>query len=177
MEQAEATEVRYCVNHPTVETLVTCGRCDRPICTRCMIFAPVGVRCRECAQLRRLPQYILTPRTYARVIAGAIALALGAGFLLSLIPGIGFLGGIVVGFLVGEGLRRVSGYKQGREMEIIAVLTVILAVLAAPAFAVVRSAGLGHLGQALHLITAPQSLGLSVLGIAVGIYFAVTGLR
>lgn len=177
MEQAEATEVHYCVNHPTVETLVTCGRCDRPICTRCMIFAPVGVRCRECAQLRRLPQYTLTPRTYARVIAGAIALALGAGFLLSLIPGIGFLGGIVVGFLVGEGLRRVSGYKQGREMEIIAGVTVVLSVVAGNTFAIVRYAGLAQIGAALHVALSGQSIGYSALGIIIGIFIAVQRLR
>lgn len=174
---AESTATRYCARHPGVETVISCGRCDTPICPRCLVYTPVGMRCAACAQLRRLPQYTVTPKVYARVIPGALLLGLGIGFILSFVPGLSFIGGILTGVLVAAGLRRVSGYKQGREMEIIAALTVILAVLAAPAFAVVRSAGVGHLGLALHLIAAPQSLGLSVLGIAIGIYFAVTGLR
>lgn len=177
MIEAEATEVRYCVNHPTVETVVTCGRCEKPICTRCMIFTAVGVRCRDCAQLRPLPQYVLSPRVYTRVIASAVALALGVGFLLSLIPGVGFLGGIVVGFLVGEGLRRASGYKQGRQMEIIAGATVVLSVLAGNGFAVLRALGPGQLALAVRVAFSTQSLAYSALGIVIGVYIAIQRLR
>lgn len=168
---------RYCATHPEVETVVSCGRCDRPVCPKCMIFTPVGVRCRDCAQLRRLPQYTLTPRVYTRVIVGAVVLALGVGFLLSFIPGIGFLGGIVVGFLVSEGLRRVSGYKQGREMEIIAGATVVLSVLAGNVFSIVRFIGLSHLDQAIRQTLSGQSLAYSALGILIGVYIAVQRLR
>lgn len=177
MEDARVDDIRYCANHPSVETVVSCGRCDKPICTRCMIFAPVGVRCRDCAQLRPLPQYVLSPRLYARVIFSGVGLALVAGFLLSYVPGVGFLGGIIVGLLVGEGLRRASGYKQGRQMELIAAATVVLSVLAGNGFAVVRSQGLGQLGLAVHVALAPQSLVYSILGIAIGIYVAMQRLR
>src|SRR5437764_2631932 len=113
MAEAEVVETRPCANHPQVQTVVSCGRCDKPLCPRCMIYTPVGVRCRDCAQLRRLPQYTLTPRVYVRVLPIAAALALICGFLLSLVPRLGLLAGIVIGFLVGDVLRRVSGYKQG----------------------------------------------------------------
>ncbi len=176
-ETARDEGVRYCATHPDVETVVSCGRCDRPVCPKCMIFTPVGVRCRDCAQLRRLPQYTITLRVYARIIPGAVALALGVGFLLSLVPGVGFLGGIMVGFLVSEGLRRVSGYKQGREMEVIAAATVILSVLAGNVFSIVRYAGLSQLGRAIQVTLSTQSLAFSALGIAIGIYIAVQRLR
>src|SRR5215469_1834262 len=125
MSESEGVPVRHCINHPSVETVVSCGRCDRPLCPRCMIFTSVGVRCRDCAQMRRPPQFTLTPRVYARVIPTAIALALACGFLLSLVPRLGFLAGIVIGLLVGDVLRRVSGYKQGRVMQVIAGATVV----------------------------------------------------
>ena len=35
----------YCYRHPDRETMVTCSECGRPICTECMYFAPVGIRC------------------------------------------------------------------------------------------------------------------------------------
>src|SRR5688572_30534568 len=40
-----AAEPMYCYRHPDRETMVTCSECARPICTECMYFAPVGIRC------------------------------------------------------------------------------------------------------------------------------------
>jgi membrane associated rhomboid family serine protease len=40
-----AAETMYCYRHPNRETGVTCSECGRPICTECMFFAPVGIRC------------------------------------------------------------------------------------------------------------------------------------
>ncbi len=45
-----ATEkVVYCARHPQIETGLRCGRCDTPICPRCMIHGAVGIRCPDCA--------------------------------------------------------------------------------------------------------------------------------
>ncbi|MBN9389452.1 MAG: hypothetical protein J0I20_15595 [Chloroflexi bacterium] len=46
-----ATEpvVTYCARHPNVETLLRCGRCNTPICPRCMVHSGVGIRCPDCA--------------------------------------------------------------------------------------------------------------------------------
>lgn len=174
-------EPRHCVNHPSVETVVSCGKCDTPLCPRCMIFTPVGVRCRTCAQLRRPPQYTLTPQIYLRIIPSALAMALLIGFLMSLalavVPGVRFLGGIVVGLAVGYGLQRLSGYKQGREMQLIASVAVILSVLSSPAFYVVRHAGLAQVELAIGVALSPQEIVANILAIAVGIYLAVGRLR
>ncbi|MEO5680366.1 MAG: rhomboid family intramembrane serine protease [Acidimicrobiales bacterium] len=37
-----------CYRHPKVGAPVTCTRCDRPICTDCMVSAPVGWQCPAC---------------------------------------------------------------------------------------------------------------------------------
>lgn len=39
----------YCYRHPQVETGVNCTRCNRPICIACMVNAPVGYQCPDCA--------------------------------------------------------------------------------------------------------------------------------
>ena len=39
-----------CYRHPKVATALSCGRCERPICTRCAINGPAGIRCRECSR-------------------------------------------------------------------------------------------------------------------------------
>ncbi len=177
MSVSEGVQVRHCINHPSVETVVSCGRCDRPLCPKCMIFTPVGVRCRDCAQLRKLPQYSLTGRTYLRVVPAAVVLVLILGYFLSLVPGAGLIGGIVAGLLAGEGLRRASGYKQGREMEIIAGVTVVLAVIAANLFYLLRMFGPENVGAAATHLLNLQFWGPSILGIIVGIVLAVQRLR
>ena len=47
-------------------------------------------------------------------------MALGAGFLLIYVGFISWIGGMIVGVVVAAGLKRISGYKLGVEMEIIA---------------------------------------------------------
>jgi membrane associated rhomboid family serine protease len=39
-----------CFRHPGRETYLRCTRCDRPICTDCMITAAVGFQCPECVR-------------------------------------------------------------------------------------------------------------------------------
>jgi membrane associated rhomboid family serine protease len=49
MATPEQTQTMVCYRHPNHETAVTCSNCGRPICTECMVFAPVGIKCPECA--------------------------------------------------------------------------------------------------------------------------------
>ena len=41
-----------CAKHSDVETSLTCGRCEKPVCLRCMTHTDVGIRCRDCAPAR-----------------------------------------------------------------------------------------------------------------------------
>jgi membrane associated rhomboid family serine protease len=81
-----------CYRHPDVETGVHCTRCDRPICTDCMIPAPVGHQCPECvAEARREYQ-----RGPGRQVAVANARATGATTLLLIAMGIGYVWELIV---------------------------------------------------------------------------------
>src|SRR5436190_24115032 len=42
----------YCYRHKKEVTRVRCGRCETPLCPRCMVFSPAGVRCRDCSRNR-----------------------------------------------------------------------------------------------------------------------------
>jgi membrane associated rhomboid family serine protease len=39
-----------CAHHPDRAASVVCARCDRPICTDCMLHAPVGWQCPACVR-------------------------------------------------------------------------------------------------------------------------------
>ena len=42
--------VFFCHKHKREATRVTCGRCERPICPKCMVLSAAGVRCKDCAR-------------------------------------------------------------------------------------------------------------------------------
>jgi tetratricopeptide (TPR) repeat protein len=77
--------VLYCANHPTVETMLRCNRCSKPICTRCAVQTPVGYRCKECVGKQQAVFY--TGGAVDYVIAGAISVVLGgiASYLMTLL--------------------------------------------------------------------------------------------
>jgi len=42
------TEITYCTNHPKVETMLRCNRCEKPMCINCAVHTPTGYRCKDC---------------------------------------------------------------------------------------------------------------------------------
>ncbi|HYY34424.1 MAG TPA: rhomboid family intramembrane serine protease [Gaiellaceae bacterium] len=75
MATPEQTQTQVCYRHPRTETAVSCSNCGRPICTDCMVFSAVGIKCPECAG-RQAP----TKRAATRVrsVAGE-----GSGFIVT----------------------------------------------------------------------------------------------
>lgn len=117
-----------CAAHPEVETNLTCGKCGTPICPKCLVQTPVGARCSECASLKRLPTYEITPLQYLKAVGGgsvsAIILGIAWTFLWELIPiyflnlllaaGVGYALGEIISFSVnrkrGIGLQAIGGF-------------------------------------------------------------------
>src|SRR6184192_819409 len=95
-----------CARHPGVETVLRCGRCETPICPRCLVATPVGARCPTCAGVKRFAT-LLKPVELARAIGFGIAVGAVGTLILNFVPLLGILGPIgyaVVGFAVGEGV-------------------------------------------------------------------------
>jgi hypothetical protein len=145
--------VPHCANHPSVETYVSCSHCGKPICPDCMIQAPVGIKCRDCARMPRSARVRLKPDRAARGIAAAVVLGLGVGFALAslLATPVGFFGFFIawgVGILMGEAVKRATGYYLGRASGLIAAGGALLAyvsplLLTRWLFSVAPSVGFG----------------------------------
>lgn len=172
-----------CARDPSVETYLRCGRCDTPICPRCLIQTPVGSRCRECAQLRRLPMFVLGPLDYLRAIGGALAGGIGGSIALILIrdlmPFAGILGILLMaglGYVTGEAVTRCSRHKSGNVLGVIAAFGVILGL-------VIVRAGIFIVGGAHPIVAfaaAAASLVLplwNVLGLAIAAFVAFSRAR
>ena len=46
----DETSTLYCANHPTQETSLRCNRCEKPVCSKCIVLTPTGYRCKQCVQ-------------------------------------------------------------------------------------------------------------------------------
>ena len=129
-------DVVYCARHPDVETYLRCGKCDTPICPRCLVQTPVGARCRDCANISRVPTLNVTPAFFARGMAAAIGSGVVVGGLWALFTGgVGGFGlfsiliGLGVGWAVSESVSRATNLKRGLGLQLCAVLGVLLAYL------------------------------------------------
>jgi hypothetical protein len=141
MEQQQKIESErevgtYCYWHPDLETGLSCSRCGKPICSQCMVQAPVGIRCKECGRAVRMPTYDVQPTYYARAIAVAAVVAIGGGILWAIlngligaIPFVPALIGVGMGYAAGELLSLAVNRKRSRGLAGLAAGSVVVAFL------------------------------------------------
>ena len=82
MSNESATAAPTCYRHPDRNTLLSCSRCGRSICSDCSVDAAVGQRCIDCVRTEGTQKVIPTgPRRTARatspVTVGIIAISAG----------------------------------------------------------------------------------------------------
>jgi hypothetical protein len=153
-----------CARHPQVETFVRCGKCDRPICPKCMVAGPVGMRCRDCGRQNLDTLMRGSPSQY---LLGTLC-AFGSAFLLGWMSHVlVFWLGSVYGYAVGEATLRGGGRKRGLGMQIIAGL-------AAAAGSIAWRWGLHFRSLSLlAVLMDPWAL----VGLGLGVFFAVMHVR
>ncbi|HEX5322548.1 MAG TPA: hypothetical protein VFW40_02100 [Capsulimonadaceae bacterium] len=149
-----------CYRHPKIETAVSCGKCDRPICTKCMIPGPAGMRCPECASLRKTALYQIHPgRLALAIVAGLVTGVIGA-MILTAIGFFVFFIGPIYGTAVAEAVLRASGRKRGRMIEAIGIGSIMVGALVVFGPVLLMSLGLAHASaQAVGTGAAPPMSG------------------
>jgi hypothetical protein len=172
-----------CAADPSVETYLRCGRCEKPICPRCLIATPVGSRCRDCAQLRRLPMFVLGPVDYLKAIGAGLGSAILAGIVLArvlhLVPFLGFLRFFLMagfGYVVGEAVSRLTGNKQGNILGIIAGLAVVVGAIVGQAVFYIANGANPMLALSVAFATAVFQI-WSLLGLVVAAAVAFSRAR
>jgi hypothetical protein len=111
-------------------TGLRCSRCGKPICPRCSVRTPVGLRCPDCAGVRGLPTYATGPTVLVRAGAAGLALAVVIGVIWGLIPDWGFYLGLVLGFGVAELMARQANNKRGVDLQVLASAIVLVGLVA-----------------------------------------------
>ena len=160
-----------CATHPEVETNLRCGKCNKPICPKCMVQTPVGARCPDCARLYKLPTYQVSTRHYLRAVGVGLGMAIACGIVWGVVGGfvrfvifIGLFLSLVlaagVGYAIGEVISLSVNRKRGTGLAVIAGGSLVASYLVSILF--------------------PWGLGFGLfdlLAIALGVFVAVIRLR
>lgn len=142
----------YCINHPDRETLLRCAKCERPICTECAIRHPVGLRCPECAKLKKVPTYDVPAPYYLRAFGAGLMTSVICSIFVEILPMffLSFFAALIAGGIIAEVISRVTRYKRGVGLQIVAGISIILGYLLGSFSVTVFSFG----GMALPLLAA-----------------------
>ncbi|MBV9580213.1 MAG: hypothetical protein JO057_16620 [Chloroflexi bacterium] len=157
-------ETLHCARHPHTETVLRCGRCDTPICARCMVMSPVGARCPTCAQVKRFV-IGLKPAEMAKAIVFGIGLGAVGTIILTFIPFLGIFGYAALGFGVGEVVSIGANRKRVPSLAPIAVACLFVGYWVGTVALLVFNGNL----LSIELFIVPLILlfrGLSIAGIA-----------
>ena len=121
----ERNETTYCTRHKDTPTKLLCGRCDTPVCPKCMVHGPVGVRCPDCGKPTALPIYQVSTPLLLRAIAASIVIGIAGGVALLVIRALIFglfyvIASAGLGYVVSEGTSYAANRKRGRTLAIVA---------------------------------------------------------
>ena len=115
-----------CVNHPKVETGLTCSSCGDPICPRCMVTTAVGQKCPRCARQSGRAKGNPDTALLARAFGAGLAVAAGAGLVLLLVSFAGLLFAAAHGFLVGATVRWAARRRTHGRLGLAAAAAVVV---------------------------------------------------
>src|SRR3954468_5793575 len=99
MSEAPST-AQVCYRHPSREATIRCTKCDRPICTDCMVEASVGHQCPTCVAEGRRTQ------RQARTAFGGSLIG-GAGYVTRALIGVNAL--FMIASVIVGGPRAIAG--------------------------------------------------------------------
>lgn len=123
-----APQAVRCSYHPDVETMLRCSRCGKPICPRCGIRTPVGMRCPDCAGVAAQVGPLGADRL-VRATGAGLLVAVPLGVLWGFAPAWGFYLGLLLGFASAETIARAVPGRRGVDLQLIAIGVVLVGLL------------------------------------------------
>lgn len=156
-------EPTTCTRHARVTTRLRCAVCETPICPRCAVEAPIGMRCPDCARPDRSAGLRRRPDQIARAVGVAVLGALVGGALIGGVRLLLPIGGLIVAYIVGLQIgQRVRAAASGNTVDVVrGVALTGAAASAVVAEVVIAIGGSGVVGFRLATLLAA---GVAVFG-------------
>jgi len=162
----ETESITTCARHPKVKTALRCASCGVPICPKCLVPTPVGMKCRECGTQRG--GALFSPSLGNAAVASVIGLLFGAvaGWGVESLGFFTLFVAVAYGTFAGEMILRAASRKRGVKMEIIAGVTIAVGAIGGRMVVAAIPPSLGSLSSIVDLVV-PSPIPLISLGIAV----------
>ena len=134
-----------------------------------MVQTPVGMRCPECASMKKLPTFQVSTKYYLRAIGAGLGIGIAVGFAwwaIDLFLPFFFLSLFIAagaGFAVGEVISLAVNRKRGTKLAIIGGISATIS------FAIVTGLSIP--------VFSPLNIVISLAMLALAIYTAVSRLR
>ena len=149
----------HCVRHTGTNTKLKCGKCENPICQDCVVHAPVGIRCTECAPTKMLPTFDVPVSFLIRAMVVGLVIGILSGgiivFFIPLINNLIYMGVIVaVGYIVSEMISIVTNRKRGRRLKLVTVASILITWSIVSMFSMVPLSLFGILATAVAIYIA-----------------------
>src|SRR3954453_16050089 len=116
-----------CADHPDVETRLRCSRCGKPICPRCAVRTPVGMRCPDCAGTRAT--VVANPAGTLKAALAGLAVATLAGIGWGFFPTWPFYWARLLRFCTVGTMARLLKSRRGPDLQAIAIAIVAYGLL------------------------------------------------
>lgn len=110
-------------------TGLRCTQCGKPICPKCAVRTPVGLRCPQCAGVRTMSTIKTPSNQLAKSIGGALAVAVVVAVLWRFFPAWSFYLSLALGFGVVEVIARFTRNKRGGDLQILAMGVITIGFL------------------------------------------------
>ncbi len=118
-----------CSYHPAVMTGLRCNRCGKPICPRCAVRTPVGMRCPDCAGVRGLPTYRTPANDLLKAAGAGLLVASLVAVLWRFFPVWQFYLCLLLGFGTVEAMAKVANNKRGPDLRAAAILAITVGLV------------------------------------------------
>lgn len=180
-----------CPRDSGIETNLRCAQCNDPICPRCMVYAPVGSKCPDCASIGGPQIFKVTQGDLIKVgiLGGLAAIGLGlvAAAVLTALWSLDVLQGtaytvwlIVVGVIqfagalgVSQAMFLIGGRKYSTSLRIMAAVLGLIFYVAEVMF-------VESIGQMFPTLLVSSEIVVNIaglIGFAFGIYYAMQRFR
>ncbi|MFC1937732.1 B-box zinc finger protein [Chloroflexota bacterium] len=162
-----------CAHHPGVETNLRCATCGKPICPKCMVQTPVSVKCPECAALRKLPTFQVSPAYYLRAAGSGIGMAIVSGIVWKVLGAVlpffyfNLLLAPAAGYAIAEVIGLSVNRKRSKGLAAVAGAALVLSYVVS----IIPIWGVGF------FIFSLQHIVLDLLAVGLGVFVAVNRLR
>ena len=158
-DSTPSPETVNCARHPKQETAISCASCGVPICPRCMVVTPVGMKCPGCGKNANSGLFKVKPERL--LFAGIISII--AGCIAAIISSLGFFMiflGLPFGYFAGDIILRSAGMKRGWKLEVTSAAGIIIGGLG---FRLLPGILTGHISLFALLMNPMFMIGITIV--------------